>query len=310
MLRQQSVLIILVLTASCAPQTSNHVAPKETVASLTKDLESDDTRVREEAARKLGEMGPPAAAAIGPLLKATKDPIADVRCLAVAALGKIGAKPESVIPALEAALTDESWQVRVEAVRGLEKIAYQEKTAVIALNRALRSRDKDIQKRAAAALLHVESTHPAALQTLIQLLDDKNARIRRSAALTLGDPGNKAAVPALAKRLRDSDELVREASASRRGETPVTAYAFPRNISGERVMVQGKKSFSEMNRSVLSPRGRERDHLPRGISAFCHAEAIPSPNRRCSFRQPSRSFCAETFLLPAQVPAGIAGSKR
>jgi len=70
------------------------------VDALCQGLSNPDVRVRENAARALGNLKPPSEVATRALMEATKDPNDGVRCLAVAALGKNGLCGEKVIPVL------------------------------------------------------------------------------------------------------------------------------------------------------------------------------------------------------------------
>jgi hypothetical protein len=58
-----------------------------------------------------------------------------------------------------------------------------------------------------------KSPHNAAVDGLIGALGDTDAGVRRQAALALGHIGDRAALPALAKRLSDDVSSVRRAAA-------------------------------------------------------------------------------------------------
>jgi HEAT repeat protein len=89
------------------------------VSGLLITLKSEKPAERAAAARILGEIGPQAKDAVGPLTEAVADPERDVRINAATALGHIGKAAAPAVPALVTALSDKEWQVRRAAATAL-----------------------------------------------------------------------------------------------------------------------------------------------------------------------------------------------
>jgi HEAT repeat protein len=161
---------------------------RERVAHYTEQLKARDPRDREIAAQLLGEIGPPAEAAVPALVEALqeKDPDvramaaearADIRIRAAEALGRIGPAAAAAVPALGEAL------VQDEVVQGQEG---------------------SLQWEAAWALGQIGAP---AVPTLVEVLQDGRARQLRLAAMAVGQIGPAAAraVSALVWVLRRED---------------------------------------------------------------------------------------------------------
>ncbi|MBI5115093.1 HEAT repeat domain-containing protein [Candidatus Poribacteria bacterium] len=115
----------------------------------------------------------------------------------------------SVIPHLEARLNDENSIVRRSALSALGYLGASESapTIILVLN------DKDNFTRCQAALVLGNVGGDRAVLPLIQMLGtDPYPVARRTAAHSLGEIGNKEAVPTLIDSLEDSNHYVRSAS--------------------------------------------------------------------------------------------------
>jgi HEAT repeat protein len=95
------------------------VAGADAVSPLLTRLQTDSPWVREEAARALGRLGPPARRAIPDLIQALRNDPAPVRRQAARALGRMGGDGATVIPALKAAVADDDQAVRDEVETAL-----------------------------------------------------------------------------------------------------------------------------------------------------------------------------------------------
>jgi HEAT repeat protein len=89
---------------------------------LLEAMHSEDVAVRRRAAVVLGQIGPEAREAIGPLSELLKDPDATVRSYAAMALGVMGRGAEEAVPALKGALRDDAADVRKAAAVALRRI--------------------------------------------------------------------------------------------------------------------------------------------------------------------------------------------
>jgi HEAT repeat protein len=151
------------------------------------------------------------------LLKALKDPAAEVRSAAAYSLGRIGADAKADVPALTGALEDKEADVREAAGIALGDVGPAAKAATPALVRALKDRQGTVALAAAQALqrLDPDAFVRSALPVLIAIIRDKDSEVRDKAVFALGKlgPPEKAAVPPLCELLVDGDPYVRRAAA-------------------------------------------------------------------------------------------------
>src|SRR5439155_11643689 len=185
----------------------------EDVAALVKALGQEDGSAGVEAAENLGQIGPPARAAVSALLRATKDREGLVRVKAADALQKIDPKNTAALPVLVGALKDENAKARRAAAEALGDIGPEAKEAVPALVAALKDADGNVRWAAAEALRDIGPEARAAVRPLVEAL--KDPAIGSAAAEALGGigPEAKAAVPALVETLKDRDTGVRRGAA-------------------------------------------------------------------------------------------------
>jgi len=151
------------------------------VAALIRLLGSDAPAQRFDAALVLGELDPPAPAAIAALVWAAKHEGQGIRHSAALALGRYaGPERAAVVPALLEAVRDPDEFVRFEAANSLARL------------------------RAGA---------PEVVPAAIEWLGSNNLVYRRGAAKILGDfgPAARSALPALLGVRSDPDVFVREA---------------------------------------------------------------------------------------------------
>ena len=138
---------------------------------------------RREAARALGEIGKPAAAA--PLLKAAKtETDFDLKLLMITAAGRAGDKKQ--IPAFEALLKDDSESTRLASAQALCLLGAP-KCAQFAA-KLLASADKN--ERFQAVMLFEGSSAKVSSPTLTPLLQDPNDKLRARAARILVQGGD------------------------------------------------------------------------------------------------------------------------
>lgn len=204
------------------------------------DLRSDVGEVRAGAALALGEAGDPRA--VDPLKRVLDDEFIDVRKAAAWALGELGDKSASsslekslqkdgasqvrmaaagalgklrvtaTAPTLKAALKDTDSGVRAQSVEALASVAGL--GAVADATPLLRDENWSVRCSATNALGAVKSRESVAVLGSVLGVDDTDY-VRAGAAHALGKIGDKAAIPALQKALKDPSAKVRgEAAAS------------------------------------------------------------------------------------------------
>ncbi|MGH9838914.1 MAG: HEAT repeat domain-containing protein [Blastocatellia bacterium] len=160
-----------------------------TLRQLKQQLTSDDSKMRKQAAQKLGEIKD--TRAIEPLIAALKDGRSDVRRAAAEALVKIG---EAAVEPLVAAFKDSGSNVRQVAAKALGEIG--DARAVEPLVAVLKDSDSGVRQVAAWALRSLKWQPANDTQRAALAVADK----RWDEAVRLGT----AAVEPLATALKDS----------------------------------------------------------------------------------------------------------
>jgi HEAT repeat protein len=206
-------------------------------------LEDDSAWVQVHAALALGKLGPAAAAAGEPLLRASQTGEVSVREQALRALALI--QPPEMVPAFTSGLTDADAEVRKVASGGWMKAPSVPEEVIPVLVAALRDPEVRVRTNAARALARLDPLPPEAIPLLVDcsvhadealrltaamalkvapagvtgeamphLLEDANVRIRLIAAGSLlsAEPGNARAGAALAEALGDPAPRVRKAA--------------------------------------------------------------------------------------------------
>ncbi len=217
----------------------------DVVAGLTRRLVEDDSdRVKGEAARALGQLGPAAATAGVALLRAVqtgeagvreeamramvmvqpteageaftaglRDVEAGVRTLASAGWRKATDIPEQAIPALIEGLHDPELQVRANVAHAFGRMDPVPAEAVPMLADCLSSEDGGLRLNAALALLAAAGR--AAFTALRPLLDDQNPRLRLIAArrLLTEEPLDTHSAETVVAAVADPNPSIRKATA-------------------------------------------------------------------------------------------------
>ncbi|MSR57705.1 MAG: HEAT repeat domain-containing protein [Planctomycetaceae bacterium] len=181
----------------------------EAVPVLTAALASKSKSIRDDAIAALGEIGPPAVAALTDIVQ---NPASDalVASRAASALGLIGGEAAPAVTALTAALGSKSDKLQEQAARALGAIGPASKPAVPALKGLLASKLPSVRANAADALGMLGKIGAPAVPELTKALADSDATVRREAAQALASigPAAKSAVPALLKALHDDQGAV------------------------------------------------------------------------------------------------------
>jgi HEAT repeat protein len=183
------------------------------VVRLILQLGDREAPKRAAAASRLGQMGPEAATAIKPLLRASKDDSELVREQALAALRLIIVPAPRTVRILAEALQDHDEEVRLYAAEMLAGMGVEAKAAFRMLLKAAKDRSRAVREHASKALRNIDVPAKDDLAALIETLKDPDsAELRLYAAETLGKMGPHAlfAAAALSKALReDQDSRVR-----------------------------------------------------------------------------------------------------
>ncbi|TET32565.1 MAG: HEAT repeat domain-containing protein [Planctomycetota bacterium] len=213
---------------------SNYRGP-DMIRFLIKLLDHPDLEIKSEAARILGVLRPPSAAA--PLVALLLDDEEDVRLPAAASLSRLPSK--AVLPELRSVLDgfDNNFEAAQLAARLFGRL--KDRDSVEALIKWLESPDKYLRREAVAslsgiglteipqkliALLDSESEEtritvasaighlhlPKSYELMLKLGGSSTAAVRREVATILGDYSEPGVVDALFKLTHDPDSSVRE----------------------------------------------------------------------------------------------------
>ena len=176
---------------------------------LDRQKVANSNEIRWTAADILGQIGPDAVSAAGPLGQALTDDDPLVRRVAAEALGKIGPPAREAVPALVAMLhTDD----RLHAIRALIRFKAAAREAIPALVVVLKDPSPEVRWNACEALGDMKSDAKDAVPALQELLADPEAKVREHAAEALGEigPDAKACLPELRRLLDDPDADVHD----------------------------------------------------------------------------------------------------
>lgn len=146
-------------------------------------LEDDSTWVQLKAAQALGKLGPAAAAAGGPLLRAAQTGEEAVREQAMRAIVLI--QPPGILQALAAGLRDASADIRKVASVGWIKADAIPAEAVALLVEALKDPESQVRANAARALGRLDALPAEAIPLLIECTTDPSDGLRLNAAAAL-----------------------------------------------------------------------------------------------------------------------------
>ena len=175
-------------------------AEEKSAADLIGALKSADEPGRLQAIDQLGALGDKAAAAVGPLTELLKDPSAKVRAHAARALGEIGAAAKPAVPALAELIKDSNEMVRRQVVKAVMRIRPGPQVTVPLCVKLLEDPDPGVRHRILQA---ITEAGPQAVPALIAALKNDKAAYWACLVLREMGPAAKAAVPALAEKLKD-----------------------------------------------------------------------------------------------------------
>jgi HEAT repeat protein len=210
-------LLAVVLLAPCGAEAAAAESPygPESVPRSVAELAHRDAWVRWHAAYALGQAGPKAGAAVGPLAKVLENLAEEeyVRGAAAWALGRIGPPAAAgAVPLLTRTLASQHVSVRRNAAEALGQFGRAARGGVADIEKLLSDPDAVARVEAAAALWKIDRS-PRAVPSLLRSLDSGGPGACRAAAV-LGelDFEPDRVVPGLMGSLGQGDDDVRRAA--------------------------------------------------------------------------------------------------
>ena len=201
-----------VLVQCSAAQALSKLGPAAAAAGgpLLRAAQTMEVTVREQAMRAIAMIQPPEAGTA--FASGLKDADSEIRKMASAGWMKATAIPEEVIPALVEALRDPEVQVRANAAHALARLDALPAAAVPLLIDCTADANDGLRINAALALKLV--TGSEVTQAMEQLITDASLRIRFIAASALLplSPGHAGAGAVLVEALADSTVRLRQAA--------------------------------------------------------------------------------------------------
>jgi HEAT repeat protein len=184
--------------AAAAPALAKVLADKQ-----------DEDQQRATAARILGDVGPEAADLLPQLsASAASDPSAKVRSSALLAISRI-AEAQGSVPVFVKSLSDSDAAVRLMAIQRLRELGRDAAPALQDLAKLLDSQDEKIRRTAGETLVRIGAP---SVPVFTAALDSSSRNAREIAMIGLSKMGPlaKSALPALKKRLKDSDAKIKD----------------------------------------------------------------------------------------------------
>lgn len=205
-----------------------------TVSALIQNLDDDDDRVRNSAARGISTMverfdlpESTKQQVFQALAKAVNNRSCFVRSTVMSTLGEL-APVDEVLPILIAGLTDTEADVRQDAAIAIQCFGDEAEPAVPHLINAFWH---DIELYAASALGSIGPGAEAAIPSLLKALQQGDEDLKARAAEAIGEIGSDAAVPTLIELLQQEDAGLRQAAAEALQHLgPVAQAAVPNLI--------------------------------------------------------------------------------
>ncbi|MDD4266751.1 MAG: HEAT repeat domain-containing protein [Pirellulales bacterium] len=283
------------------------------------DLASGDLDQRWYAAHGLAQIGPGAAAAVGPLLAILADraEFEYVRAAAAFALGRIGADPDRVVPLLAETLSSDLASVRRNSARALGRFGREAQPAVERMIDALDREDAVFRVELAEALWHV-ARHPRALPLLAEQVRREAGPAALEAAEALGrlaERSPEAIAPLLVQALdSENGDLARSAAQALgragRGVLPHVAAALQsgqpaaRRRAAEALVWMGQPGTAGLIAALSDPAAAVRRTAARGLGRLGRAarEAEPALLRAASDPDPTVRGAAAAALR--QISSG------
>ncbi len=202
-----SVLVLAPLCMPGAGQDASSIEPR--VQAALELWRGDDPKIRIQALRKLGLMGPQAASAVPALVPGLSDRDPRLRKKTADVLRSIGPPARQAVSTLLAALNDPEADVRAASAWALQAIKPDAKAVMPTLVAHLHARP---DRRCYVVVYAIAALGEPAVPVLIDLLRDDDPETRQVAGYALSGMGRAArsSIPALLKALRLPDRRTRE----------------------------------------------------------------------------------------------------
>jgi HEAT repeat protein len=180
-----------------------------------KSLESKNVEDRRSAARYFqfmatvrGAVKPEPRKVIPALLKALKDPDAEVRQSIASTFARYGQDSKPAVPLLADLLSDKEVNVRSAAAETLLQLGPLSKKALPALIEAKKDSDKIVRIYSGAAVARLEEENEKALRFLLEFSNDEDKEVQRVSSKVFVHIGVRA-IPILKDGLKDKSPVVR-----------------------------------------------------------------------------------------------------
>ncbi len=272
------------------------------VGVLCKLLRDPDYNVQRRAIDAIVKRNDPAT--IKYLIDLLKDESEYIRRAAVEVLNGME-YPEAVNDLLQA-LRDEDWWVRARAADALAKIGG--KRVIEAVIKLLRSEDEYL-RRSAIEILN-STKDEASMEHLIGALSDSDWWVRERAIDALANIGNRAAIPALLRLMREDQQaapIVLRAMKSLGDESHVKSIISMLGSPDENIVVEAVRTLAEL---VDTPQAE------RVVKALKRRAATGSEDMRDVTREALKRINARLAVVarregtpPLQATAGMPGAQ-
>jgi HEAT repeat protein len=257
------------------------------VPGLQGELDHRSAVRRRVAADALGWLRTKALSAVPALLKAARDPDAQVRATAIQAIVSIDSKAPGALEALEQAFKDRDSSVSIVALGALVTLDPQSDVAGKTINAALNHGDPRLRRQALELLRYVPAPAQLDKAALLAALKDPDHRVRQQAYPVIGLLGDEAkqAVPQLIEALRYAEANDRIALVEALGQIgPDARDALPlmEDMLQKEMAAAGLPAGAYSSASSASFGGRGSRSLPSALSAARRNILGSSANSRTS----------------------------
>lgn len=222
----------------------------QSVVALKEGLHDDDRAVRQHTLELLAQMAARDQNAIPLLVQALKNPDEPLGRPAANALLKLGIK---AVPPLSEALKDKNVAVRNGALQVLARLGPKAEAAVQGLLDGLQDEEGEVRWAAIRAIAHVGRGGATLAPVLAPMLTDSDDTVRNWAALALGRLGADA-VPHLLPFVDDSRPSARAAAGQALAYMGAPAMAALSAVGGR---LQDEDDVKEWMRRALTEMGRD-----------------------------------------------------
>ncbi len=316
---RRATLAAALLCAVLIPRAEAQTYRGRSADQWAADLASGDLDQRWYAAHGLAQIGPGAAAAVGPLMAILADraEFEYVRASAAFALGRIGAEPHRVVPLLAETLSSDLASVRRNSARALGRFGSKAQPAVDKMADALQ-RDDAVFRVELAEALWLVARHPRALPLLaeqVRLADGPAAFEAAEALGRLAERSPGEITPVLAQALgSENGDVARSAARSLgragRGTLPQVAAALQsespaaRRRAAEALAWMGQPGMAGLVDALSDPAAEVRRTAARGLGRLGHAAREAEPALLRAVNDPDAAVRGAAAMALKQISSG------